>query len=96
MNTRAGCWRDLTRYWIETADGRRFGVTAAGLDDALDLLLEFGWGVNLSDPGTLILENVDVSELDPADILPIIGPTIFRGVWYPALNLTHSGVRRGQ
>jgi hypothetical protein len=59
-------------------------VTAYSTEDAI-FLLE-GEGYLISETREVV-EDIDVSQLDERHILRNIGPTYFRGVWYPCLNI---------
>ena len=87
----------LTRYWIEfdtsTAELQRYvfchavglgcGVTAYSYEDALCLLQAQVFRDGPIPPILSIIENVDISALDPGHVHPNIGVTIWRGIWYP-------------
>jgi hypothetical protein len=84
----------LKRFWIEfgsTTDTPLVlrpgcGVTAYSIEDALRLVSD-ALGIPELPAVVSVVENVDVSTLDANHILPNIGLTVCRGVWYPALNL---------
>jgi hypothetical protein len=61
-----------------------FGVTAFSVEDARFLLEAEGV---LIDPNTEVIVDVDVSTLDAEHVLPNAGPSCFRGVWFPCLNI---------
>lgn len=83
----------LHRYWIRFEFGRNdrrpigsglgCGVTAYSVDDALAIARErlFG-GAPLPELKELI-EDVDVSGLDAAHVMPNMGNVAVRGVWFP-------------
>ncbi len=82
----------LRRYWIrfggQMAETARFhngcGVTAYSLEDALTLIKEVA---HIEVPSIeCVIEDVDVSTLDERHILPNIGITTYRGVWYPKMQ----------
>jgi hypothetical protein len=79
------CHRALRRFWFETSHGLGVGVTAPSEEEARRL----AEGVLARSGATVtrVVPDVDVSTLDPAHVLPNIGPPVVRGVWYPALNL---------
>jgi len=77
----------LTRYCFKTGPNAGFGVTAYSIDDAKTLLAQAGCSSDALKETNDVLENVDVSKLDANHILPNIGPSNLRGVWYPCLNL---------
>ena len=74
----------LRRYWFAVAGLLGFGVTAYSIDDARFLLEAEGYSIE-SDVEVTV--DVDVSTLDPNHILPNAGPSSFRGVWFPCLNI---------
>jgi hypothetical protein len=36
---------------------------------------------------TTVVPDVDIRTLDQAHVIPNMGPVVFRGVWFPRLNL---------
>ena len=81
----------LIRYWFYTGKASGFGVTAYSLDDAKDIL-------KAEMPEHLdtikgVIEDVDVQILEARHIQTNMGLTIFRGIWYPCLNLRDSPER---
>jgi hypothetical protein len=81
--------RNLTRYCI-VAPGpppQSFGVTAASVEEAFELLATAGFPLVPAAPGLRVSENVDVSTLDADQVLPNIGLPNARGVWFPRRNL---------
>lgn len=78
----------LTAFWIEDDaaewSGRRLGVTAYSLDDALALLAEAGHRVDLD--SAAVRSDVTSDDLDPNHVVPNMGVIVRRGVWYPNLN----------
>ncbi len=81
--------RHLTTYWIEPPVGmiRQFGVSAYSLEDAVFLLREAGYEIDVNVPGTTVREGITVADLDQHHVAPNMGPMVFRGVWFPCLNL---------
>jgi hypothetical protein len=83
----------LIRFWIEFDDpaegdppmGTRIGVgvTATDRRDALQLVAHRVFGDGPLPPIKEIREGVDVSLLDPGQVLPNMGPAHVRGVWFP-------------
>jgi hypothetical protein len=76
----------MTRYWFKTRKGYGVGVTAHSLEDAQDLVREHAtyW----SESGIIdIIADIDVRTLDQNHVIPNMGPSAVRGVWYPFLNL---------
>ena len=74
----------LTRYWFIVPGLAGFGVTAFSIDDARFLLEAEGV---LVDPNAEVIVNIDVSTLDSRHVLCNSGPSCFRGVWFPCLNI---------
>jgi hypothetical protein len=81
-----GC--SLISFWIKPADPAGppgFGVTAWSIEDAVALIEEAGYAI---DPGTAtIRESVHPNDIDENHAAPNAGPSVFRGVWYPCLNV---------
>lgn len=78
----------LISFWIEATDTGGpvgFGVTAWSLEDAFDLIREGGYGIDAD--RAIVRRNIRPHEVDPAHIGPNSGPFVFRGVWYPCLNI---------
>ncbi|HZO87811.1 MAG TPA: hypothetical protein VFB38_05685 [Chthonomonadaceae bacterium] len=82
----------LHRYWIklkETQAGSAhlgYGVTAYDYHDALRLLQDRVFRDSALPSMHEVVEDIDVSTLDPNHILPNIGVPARRGVWYPNLE----------
>ncbi|QDE68320.1 hypothetical protein [Myxococcus xanthus] len=83
----------LHRYWIGFSDrqlahheglGYGVGVTAFSLDDAVRMLGQQVFKESPVPSIERIIEDVDVSSLDPNHVLPNIAPPVFYGVWYPS------------
>jgi hypothetical protein len=79
-----GANQQLRRFWFDVPGLPGFGVTAYSMDDARFLLESEGYAI---DPDVEVIVDIDVSTLDPKHILPNIGPSSFRGVWFPCLNI---------
>ena len=62
------------------------GVTAFSIEDAYSLLDERGYAFHRSGP-VEVHEGVTVAELDQNHVVPNMGPLVFRGIWYPCLNV---------
>lgn len=77
----------LRRYWFRTSSSTGFGVTAFSRTDAEELLAAAGLMAYVVRDLEEVVEDVDVSTLDQSHIWRHMGPTLFRGVWYPCLNL---------
>jgi hypothetical protein len=73
----------LRRFWFKRLVGIGYGVTAYSLEDAEQHLCSSG----LPRDWVTVVEDVDVSLLDPHHVLPNVGAVIFPGVWFPALKL---------
>lgn len=59
------------------------GVTAWSYEDALDLLRKRVFS-NCELPKVVkVLEDVDVSTLDPGHVLPNMASPNYRGIWFP-------------
>ena len=82
------------RYWFEFCDEegsrsavpgalRGCGVTAIDVDDALNLLRDLVFKNDSLPKIGKIVENIDISTLDPDHILPNMAPPNRRGVWFP-------------
>ena len=77
----------LRRFWYPLPRCFGIGVTAASEAEARALAectME-----ELGIPGTLgpVVTDIDVSSLDAGHVLPNIGPSAVRGVWYPMRNI---------
>jgi hypothetical protein len=77
----------LTRFWFPLSRGVGIGVTASSDEEALrfaeDVRQEFFPDATIGRP----IRDIDVSTLDAGHVLPNIGPSNVRGVWYPRLNI---------
>jgi hypothetical protein len=62
------------------------GVTARSLDDAYALLEERGFVYHRQGP-VEVREDVTVADLDQTHVAAHMGPIVFRGIWYPCLNI---------
>ena len=84
---------ELHRYWYGFTGnfGCRVpfgvGVTAYSRADAQQLICAFLDWEDLPTPSEVI-EDVDVSTLDARTVLPHMSAPIWRGLWYPAANLS--------
>lgn len=73
------------RFWFEFTEGhpRRIGVTAWTRDDAEFLITtKVLDGSSMTEPAKVI-EDVDLSQIDPNHVLPNMEPPDLRGIWYP-------------
>src|ERR1051325_6353579 len=82
----------LTRYWINVDGLMGFGVTAFSVEDALCILADEGVDRELIKG---VIENINVRTLDQRHIIANMGPSSFRGIWYPCLNIGWRHPRRG-
>ena len=81
------------RYWFEFDHGSEpeyrawvligCGITANDEDDALQLLRDNVFRVDGPVPIKRIIEDIDVSTLDPGHVLPNMHPPNLRGIWFP-------------
>jgi hypothetical protein len=62
------------------------GVTARSLEDAFALLDQHGYAFHRNGP-VVVRENVTVEDLDQGHVVANMGPIVFRGIWYPCLNI---------
>jgi hypothetical protein len=74
---------------------RSYGVTAYSLGDALTLLREHGYDLDLGDPAVTVRQHVILTEDEQRHIRPNMGPVQLRGVWYPQHNLGDAAAARG-
>ena len=72
----------LISYWVVPKEERgvpfRIGVTAYSVEDALALIKERAWPMDLH--AAQITENVKFDDLDQTNVVPNMGPTVFRGI----------------
>ena len=85
----------LRRFWFEfeipdDEAGQQYeefrlgcGVTAYSYGDALRILSEGPFRTRPLPNVRKVLEDVDVSTLDPGHVLPNMGVPTWRGVWFP-------------
>lgn len=82
----------LRRFWLTFAEStwpRYVGVTAYSREEALALarnLFRSPHCASAPEP-TEVVEEVDLSTLDPDHVLLNCGPPVWRGIWYPNLCL---------
>ena len=76
----------LKRFWFRTDVGFGYGVTAHSRLDAEHLLAGYGYP-SASHRVVEVVEDVELSALDPSHVLPNAGPVVVRGVWYPRHNV---------
>jgi len=90
----------LKRYWFVIYPEQRYGslnagVTASSITEAKELLLKNFEKINYWEPlerlkekaDLEVIENIDVQLLDKELVIPNMGPVIFKGVWFPRLNM---------
>ena len=77
----------LHRFWFSLARGLGIGVTAYSRDEAEALASAACASLCWEFKVTEVVENVNVGDLDQGRVIPNMGPTTFRGVWYPNMNL---------
>jgi hypothetical protein len=65
------------------ASGIGCGITAYDLADALQLVAEGVFGGGSLPELASVVEDVDVSSLDPNHVLPNMRSPLQRGVWFP-------------
>ena len=84
------CHRKLKRYWVELPDAVArnkpyalgIGVTEDSVESALRLIEDDLLAGSPARP-LRIIEDIDVSTLDPMRIRPHMGVPAVRGIWYP-------------
>jgi hypothetical protein len=59
------------------------GVTASSRDEAMRMVTSQVLSGTELPPVKSVVEDVDVSALDPDHVLPNVGPTDVPGVWFP-------------
>ena len=77
----------LRQFWFRTKGFIGFGVTAYSREDAKNLMLEAAESMGVTPEIEGVIEDVQVGELDQNHIVPNIGTWIFRGVWYPNIEI---------
>jgi hypothetical protein len=76
----------LRRFWFALSVGLGIGVTARTEAEARELAERVQQQLFPNATITSVVPDIDVSTLDPKHVLPNIGPSGVRGVWYPCLN----------
>jgi hypothetical protein len=84
----------LHRYWVtfDPSDERArraalgYGVTAFTIKDALSLVSSEAFPGEPLPPVDRVVEDVDISTLDPRHVLANAGDPVRRGIWYPNLG----------
>jgi hypothetical protein len=74
---------DLHRYSSYSGLKMGCGVTAFSYEDALVVLRERRFKKDPLPSIRNVIEEIDVSTLDPDHVLPNIGVPIWRGIWFP-------------
>lgn len=81
----------LQLFWLIFPEGawpRYVGVTAYSREEALALarnLFRAPHWISSPEP-TEVVEDVDLSTLDPNHVLLNCGVSVWHGIWYPAVN----------
>lgn len=78
----------LISFWIEGTEPFGpigFGVKAWSLEDAFTLIREYEYTIEAEK--ALIHRNVRPHEVDWRHVAHNSGPFVFRGIWYPCLNI---------
>jgi hypothetical protein len=78
----------LISFWIQGTDPSGpigFGVTAWSVEDAIALIRDAGFSIDSE--LAVIRENVMPREVDYNHVARNAGPAVFRGLWYPCLNI---------
>jgi len=89
--------QNLHRFWFEFEREQGLssklligcGVTAYNQNDALSLIAEQVYENNETPRIVRVIENVDISKLDPAHVIPNMESPIWRGIWFPKGYLQH-------
>jgi hypothetical protein len=79
----------LIPYWITVQNQRvqHLGVTGYSIADAFYLLSAQGFCVNPTTDVVEIQANIQFADIPFREVRANMGPVIFRGVWYPCLNI---------
>jgi hypothetical protein len=64
-----------------------FGVTAWSEADAFRLLEQQGYDQHRRAEEIVVTADVNVTDLDPRNVVPVMGPIVVRGIWYPPMNV---------
>jgi hypothetical protein len=76
-------WFRFQRFAKPTPLNLGCGVTAYNYDDALALLAARVFLGEPVPPIAQVIEDVDISTLDPKHVLPNLETPVQRGVWFP-------------
>ena len=77
--------RKLRRFWFQVDVGLGIGVTE--FSEAEARALAESEARRLGRRIISCTPDIDVSTLDPRHVLPNLGPSAVRGIWYPRLNV---------
>ncbi len=77
----------LRRFWFAVPGALGIGVTAYSLLEAEDLAREANKRIGRSFEPSGVTEDVDIRDLDQNHVVPNMGPTNLRGVWFPRFNV---------
>lgn len=82
------CEQILTAYWIAhpSIGPLGFGVTAFSLNDAITMILQFGYELPEEKSSLSVTENIRYVDLDH-HVQCNMGPIVVRGVWYPFFKI---------
>jgi hypothetical protein len=78
----------LTSFWVRGRDrfgSQAIGVTAWSAADAMALIREAGFEINIDD--VEVQRVVLPHEVEDQNVSANAGPVFFRGIWYPCLNI---------
>ena len=73
----------LIRYWFSTKQGLGIGVTAYSIEDAISLIKDQDLAMSYNPILESYIENIDINELDQNHVIPNMGISSNRGIWYP-------------
>ena len=81
---------NLTAYWFtfptQPHGPLGIGVTAYSQEDAMSLMETHGYRFHINGESKMI-EVKSTSQLDQSNVVRNMGPIVFRGIWYPNLNI---------
>lgn len=83
MSSLRHLWFMFERLPVPTAVNLGCGATAHNRADALALIAERVFGTDAVPPIVEVIDNVDVSSLEPNHVLPNLGNPANRGIWFP-------------
>lgn len=84
----------LRRYWfrflsLPPHNPLQLGCGVTAYDDAMTLLKERIFSSEAVPAIASVVEDIDVSTLDPGHVLPNIGLVTVRGIWFPLGYFEH-------